>query len=823
MKFWRRVVLALVAVAMGAGVGLVALAGPAAATPALASGSACGPVTGSGSDQGSASLLAPPVMGGGGQTFQERYNSACYGLTQDLGDVPNLRYVGLDFASSAMWEVVLGVSSVTVSLMKWAFKLDLVSSLNSQIEAVVHGIGGVVITLLASIMVLTGLWFVWQGLVRHRATTVLEGALWAFGVAVVLFAFLASPTALVGGAETSAASVGNAMMGGVASSGVVLGPNDNFGASYGVPTTSLSGSANDVAIRQAANVFWIEYVYRPWLIAEFGSLNAGEKYGPSWLASQAKGHTDVNTLDGNRGFLGIGILGGSKGIVPSSDKATLSWVEGKQPDRLVVVALSLLGVLVVAALVILVSLAVIMAQLALVTLLMIGPLFLVMGVYPGHGRRIALRWVELVVSSLLKRIAYSVALMVLLTITAALVEASGGNWFIAAVLPALVGVVMIHSRKTITGIVTGFAGLRGENDRRKEVLAMAAGAAGAYALRRRRRGGGRAVETDFEAPFAEGGDEAAGVPGGATQPAPGLRLLRVAGSEAPGDAGVAGAGEAGAASAGEGVAAAGGAGEAGGAALGGVAAAGATLLKAVTIAGAAAVVGGVAAAKVSEAAIDHEGLLGAARGESEWAGSSAGETPRQGPLRSALLGAAAVTTADRLLGGQRGQRGRAKPRPPAPSPQPTAPPTPPPPTPPPPTPPPPTPPPPTPPPPTLGGTPGLKPAPLPGPELPPAGGPSPSPGPTAPASPGSGPTMAPRATEVRLEGGRLVFRPPPSHAGRVRQLRGARWDPTARAWRVPMGSGPAVLQMAEELDWRVAPDVLEAMAWHRPGPTQAGR
>lgn len=811
--------------ALAAGIGSLAWDSPAAASPLpSASAAACGPVSGSASDQGSSSLLAPPAMNGGSShTFQEGYNSACYGLTQDLGDVPNLNDVGVDFAASALWQVVLGIASVTISLLEWAFKLDLVSSLGSQIQAVVHGIGSVVIPLVASMVVLTGLWFVWQAMIRHKATTAWEGALWAFGAAAVLFAFLAQPTALVSGAEQSAASVGNAMMGSVADSGVVLGPSDHFGAAYGAKSGALSGSSNDVAIRQAANVFWVEYVYHPWLIAEFGSLGAGEKYGPQWLQSQAQGNGDVHYLDGSTGILGIG---SHAGIVPSSDGATLSWVQGKEPDRLVVVALAVLGVVVVAALVIMLSLAVILAQLLLVTLLMLAPLFLVVGIYPGHGRRIALRWAELVLSSLLRRIAYSVALMVLLTITASLVEASGGNWFVAAVLPALVGVVMIHSRKTITGIVTGFVGLRGEDGgRRREAVATALGAATGYALmRRRRQGSGReGDDQDQDGPV----DVGAGLRGqggeGPSVPAPTLRHLRSVGGEAGQAAGEgtdglsAATGVAGGPGGAESVAGAAG-GEAGSAtAAGGGLAGGARVgATALGVGAAVGVAAGVIGVKAAEKAVGHEALLGAARGESEWAGAGASETRQQSPLRAALVGAAAVTTANRLAGPPRGRRGTKATTVPHTGPAPSGagsetpaessstPPSPP-------------------------GPGAIGPAqsdpPALGPPPPPGAGGRPWPPPPPPRDPTGHRNARPLGAEeggeeagvnVRLEGGRLILRPPadPAQLKRVEQLRGARWDPDSRVWRVPMGSGPEVMDLATALNWRVADGALEAVAWH---------
>jgi hypothetical protein len=96
----------------------------------------------------------------------------------------------------------------------------------------------------------------------------------------------------------------------------------------------------------------------------------------------------------------------------------------------------------------LVALAVIVSQVALMVLFMVAPLFAIMAPHPTTGRHLFVRWFELVVGALVVRIFYSFFLSVLTVLAGVTTQvSSGAGWGLAAILQiALVVTAFIYRR-----------------------------------------------------------------------------------------------------------------------------------------------------------------------------------------------------------------------------------------------------------------------------------------------------------------------------------------------------------------------------------------
>ena len=86
-------------------------------------------------------------------------------------------------------------------------------------------------------------------------------------------------------------------------------------------------------------------------------------------------------------------------------------------SRLGVAIGALIAALVAGLLIFLVAVSLLVLKVGFLLLLMLGPVFLLIGVHPGSGRIIAMRWVEMLVGTLLRQAVLALVLGLLYTAT----------------------------------------------------------------------------------------------------------------------------------------------------------------------------------------------------------------------------------------------------------------------------------------------------------------------------------------------------------------------------------------------------------------------
>ena len=100
------------------------------------------------------------------------------------------------------------------------------------------------------------------------------------------------------------------------------------------------------------------------------------------------------------------------------------------------------------------ALATLFAQLALLLLAMLAPIFLLAAIHPGVGRVIATRWANLLVYTAFKRVAYSALLSVSLVVNGALIDqGSKLGWGVAMTLSVALSGALFFYRKPFLSIV----------------------------------------------------------------------------------------------------------------------------------------------------------------------------------------------------------------------------------------------------------------------------------------------------------------------------------------------------------------------------------
>lgn len=485
-------------------VGASSVAGKGASTvPAAAP---LGAPAGTGAD----TLLGPPAIRHGNQpTFAERYGSSYYGLTEAPSATSTPQSGALGAVTDALWSMVMLLVGFAITVVQWAFHLDLASVIAPSLHHITQTLGRIVFDpWVATVLVVGAAWLVWWGLVRRRVSVAGEGALWMLVAVVAAVAFLAQPTSLLVGADHATSAIGTSALSALAP----LAPAPAKAAGATTPGAAYTkGPASDAELRKAANTLWEAYVYEPWLVAEFGSTSAGATAGPAWLALQSHGGTvqaEQAALAGPQsggsaaqsaagagsvtaggalvgtagsGTAGSGTAGsGTAGSgtarsgtagAGTATKATGSttgaataattqaWFAGTYPaGRFGVVLVAFVAAAALCVLLAALALAVLLAQVALVLLVALAPVFLILGVHPGYGRRIALRWAELAVAAVVKRVVYSVALAAVLVVIGtlvALMSAAGVGWAITALLPTLAMVALVVFRGRVIHALLG--------------------------------------------------------------------------------------------------------------------------------------------------------------------------------------------------------------------------------------------------------------------------------------------------------------------------------------------------------------------------------
>jgi hypothetical protein len=100
-------------------------------------------------------------------------------------------------------------------------------------------------------------------------------------------------------------------------------------------------------------------------------------------------------------------------------------------------------------LILLIALTLIILKLGLLLLLVAGPFFLIMGVHPGFGRVVAIRWFEMLVGVPVKQVAVALTLSVLLYCYWLIMEQTDQAlpWALKIMMIALVTVAVFICRK----------------------------------------------------------------------------------------------------------------------------------------------------------------------------------------------------------------------------------------------------------------------------------------------------------------------------------------------------------------------------------------
>jgi hypothetical protein len=345
----------------------------------------------------------------------------------------------------------------------WAFDLDLLDwvgeaadDLNQALRAPFFD------SYLGFFIGLAGLWAVWHGLARRRALQAVEGIAWTVFVVTLALVFMAKPGAILDG--IGEATTGLARGAYEIVSGVSPQPDLDDGITE---RAEFGADGTDAELRRTADRLWRSSTYVPWAILELGSgevakaVAPGQEltYGERLLHARTFSEEELDRL--RAGTVTYDELRGEKLMqlaairddLQRDHPDALPWLSGQRAgERVGIAALSFVAAVLFGALLLAAAGAVVLTQLALLLVAATAPIFLVLGVVPGRGRVLTMRWLELLMSLVLKRVIAGVVLAVVLELSGALMAATSTlGWGITVALQiGLVACVVVYRKPFVS-------------------------------------------------------------------------------------------------------------------------------------------------------------------------------------------------------------------------------------------------------------------------------------------------------------------------------------------------------------------------------------
>ena len=353
------------------------------------------------------SMIRPPA--GTGPPAKTLYNN--YGVAGQFWPATGLKcsdmtsLIGNNVAGM-VFDIAKSIDRVTITVYQSAAGENILGWLRNSVDRLISSLGNAIYFPYLAVVVLIGaIWLAWQGLIRKRGTRTLEGTIWMVLAAAAAIWLIGRPADFTG--------IGKSVSDGITQTlNVAFSRLPSPGEGSCLPVQKSDPQAeqnfgfsggNDV-VDQNAGELWSVLVCKPWLDGELGTTQfattAGakptivNKYGRALLWSQAIALNEKPSTELIQAKQAAyqGIAQDIQQQYPGQFPA----FQGKEwTTRLEIGFAALFAAVVAGVLVLLIAVTLILLKLGFLLLLVVGPFFLLIGIHPGFGRVVALRWFEL--------------------------------------------------------------------------------------------------------------------------------------------------------------------------------------------------------------------------------------------------------------------------------------------------------------------------------------------------------------------------------------------------------------------------------------------
>jgi len=405
-------------------------------------------------------MIEPPAAAAGGKTLYDNYGVAgqfwaAHGL--QCSDMTSL--IGNNVAGM-VFDAAKSMDRVTITVYQSAAGNNILTWLQNAVDGLISALGNAIFfPYLAPVVILGAIWLAWQGLIRKRASRTIEGTLWMVVACVAAIALIGRPATFTGVGTTVSNGVTEVLN--TAFSKLPAPASSNcLPVQQGDPQAvagDFAYTSGNALVDENANELWSVLVCKPWLYGELGTTQynpAGQPptvvntYGRQLLWSQAiaANETSSTALIQAKQATYTGIATSMQ----QNDPAVYPLFQGNQwTTRMEISFASMFAALVAGLLILLIALTLIVLKLGFLLLLVAGPFFLIIGIHPGFGRVVAIRWFEMLVGVLMKQVAIAIVLSVLLYCYSLIMGTSDAvlPWALKILMIALVTVAVFIYRK----------------------------------------------------------------------------------------------------------------------------------------------------------------------------------------------------------------------------------------------------------------------------------------------------------------------------------------------------------------------------------------
>lgn len=358
---------------------------------------------------------------------------------------------------------------------------------------------------LTPIIIIGAIGFFWTGIIKRSSIQAGQSAIWMIGAAIGGLIFLTNPLMVPNAIDKIAGDFNGAVQ-----KALLAGGNTSS-------MCQLDSGAKDAPARTVKCAVWYSTIYAPWVTGQFGENQYGLPKnmttdpaikGDGTVLDDPKGNLDGKGFDKAKDGTFASLSGSgnekSRGVfananikfgnytVPSSNvnwalyqmntesnwkvntglnyseiaynrlvaNDNTQWVtlDGAVPAAF----LSFIGAIGPVVVMLSISFMILAYQVTMLVLIAFSPIFFLVGVAPGWGRRIAMRWLEIVVGILAKRIILTFFLMLYIKMYMVIVSQTTIEWFFQMVLIGVLSYVASTQRGTLMNAFTNAISFGGD-------------------------------------------------------------------------------------------------------------------------------------------------------------------------------------------------------------------------------------------------------------------------------------------------------------------------------------------------------------------------
>lgn len=445
----------------------------------------------------------PDPAPGTGHTLREAYPDNAWAITSEMENVGGADTI--DLALSTIADIMLFFIKMLVyciiGMSYWIFGSTSLPGANTGTADMMSSLSQIALTQMLPVTLTLAFLAAYAQVRRLDWST----AIWAVLSAMLAIGMMTGPIQVVAGVDT----IRQAGMTVVASVSTGSG-EQSLKDPIPSPEPPVYDATNPktTMLRSVEDTVWRQLVATPWCMAQFGSLEACQRFGPHMLTlTSNEARQDYIKKEIYQNLAGAG-----KSKDDGKNSATGQWIKGEDNGgRIGLLAFNLLFVIIFGILLLGTGLTALVGLGMSYMLLGIGPFFAALWVIEGKPRQWGMGWFNLLVGALASTIISSLLFMVSLNIVGAVISTATGGWAAAS----MSAIIILFSAFAVKNQVLGLFGAQGVSMARMLAYGYAGQrilGGGAKALGGMFRGGSKAAGA-----AARGGAKAAGVAGAAAR------------------------------------------------------------------------------------------------------------------------------------------------------------------------------------------------------------------------------------------------------------------------------------------------------------------